>query len=113
MKIIEQKISIEELKELTKKMYGNLVKADVDIAKGLLIVDMAMHADGEKYLLDSGSNQGDLWGINIYPDKEGENMIEFDSMINIRPNEGNMSRYVDDEKIRKQIFDLVLSKIEK
>lgn len=107
MKIVE-KISVAELKEMAQKMFGNMVKADVDVAKKILIVDMEMHVDGEQKLLEQGSEQADLWGINLKPDQFGtESFIEFDSMINIRPRQNNFSRDVSDETVRKQIRDIV------
>lgn len=93
---------------MAERMYGILVKADVDIAKRLLLVDMEMHADGEACLLEKGSSQNDLWGINLHPSHFGsEDFIEFDSMINIRPRQNNPSRDVLDENIRKQIREIV------
>jgi hypothetical protein len=101
-------IPLAELQQMAEKMYGTLVKADVDVAKGALLVDMEMHADGEAYLLENGSSQVDVWGINLQPDKFGtSDFIEFDSMINIRPRQNNPSRDVMDEMIRKQIRDIV------
>ncbi len=109
MKIIDE-ISVTQLKEMASKMYGTLVKAVVDIQKGIIIVDMGMHADGEAQLLEDGSQQKDLWGINLHPDDYGtENFIEFDSMINIRPQQKNPSRDVLDSDIRQQITDIVES----
>ncbi len=93
---------------MAEKMYGTLVKADVDIAQKRVLVDMDMHADGEAYLLDSGSKQDDLWGINLHPDKFGtDDFIEFDSMINIRPRQNNPSRDVLDEAVRQQIRTII------
>jgi hypothetical protein len=105
-------ISVSELQELAKNMYGNLVKGVVDLSQGALIVDAEMHADEEEYLLENGSKQADLWGINLYPDEFGtDEFVEFDSMINIRPRQQNMSRGVEDESIRQQILDLVSKKV--
>jgi hypothetical protein len=102
------KISVAELKKMSEKMFGSIVKADVDLAKKIVIVDMGMHADGEAQLLENGSRQKDLWGINLHPDKYGTpEFIEFDSMINMRPSQGNPSRNVLDEKIRAEIIALV------
>ncbi len=102
------KISVIELREMAEKMYGSIVKADVDLTKGVLLVDMEMHADGEAYLLENGSQQTDLWGINLHPDKFGtDDFIEFDSMINIRPRQNNPSRDVLDENVRNQIREIV------
>ncbi len=101
-------ITVAELSEMAAKMYGNLVKADVDVAKSILVVDMGMHADGEAFLLQQGSQQKDIWGINLHPGDYGTNdFIEFDSMINIRPNQGNLSKDVLDPVIRQKIIDIV------
>lgn len=70
-----------------------------------------MHSDIEKYLLETGSLQEDIWGINLYPDNTKDCFVEFDSMINLRPQMGNFSRGVDDVKIQKLIKDLVYSKV--
>ena len=105
-------ISISELSEMAQKMYGNLVKGVVDLNKNILVVDVEMHVDAEQFLLENGSIQNDLWGINLYPAKfNTDEFIEFDSMINIRPRQNNMSRSVEDEKIRQQIALLVSQKV--
>lgn len=112
MKSIDTTIHIPELVSMAEKMYGNLVKAVVDLQRNTLVVDAEMHADEEQYLLEEGSKQNDLWGINLYPFKFGtDDFIEFDSMINIRPRQQNMSRGVDDPKIREQIIRLVEQKV--
>lgn len=107
MKLVKKKISSNELKKMAMKMFGGLVKAVIDIRKKIMVIDAAMHADEEKYLLETGSKQDDLWGINLYPEAKDEDFIEYDSVINLRPRVGNMSRNVEDEKIKKQIIDIV------
>lgn len=100
--------TVNELQELADKMYGNLVKGVVDINKRVLAIDAEMHVDIEQYFLEQGSTQQDLWGINLHPDKFGTNdFVEFDSMINIRPRQNNMSRNIEDEKIRGTIVGIV------
>lgn len=107
MKLLDQPISLSDLKAIAKHSFGDLVKAVVDVRQGLIVIDASLHADEEAFLLEHGSDQADLWGINIYPDLPGEDMIEFDSMINLRPSYGNMSRSVDDEEIRRKIEAIV------
>lgn len=108
MKLIKDtKISISDLQEMSKKMFGNLVKAVVDIDQKIMVVDAALHADQEEFLLENGSEQQNLWGINIYPELTGEDMIEFDSMINLRPYQNNKSRGVEDPKVREAIIIIV------
>lgn len=111
MKLIDKPIQVTELKNITIKMFGGLVKAVVDIEKKVMVIDASMHADEEAFLLKQGSIQDNLWGINLYPDQMGENFIEFDSMINVRPHQKNFSRSVEDVSIRKQITSLVDSLI--
>ncbi len=107
MKIIRDTISIPDLKEMSQMWYGELVKAVVDVDRGIMAVDGEMHADEEQLLLRDGSKQEHLWGINIYPNKEGDDRIEFDSMINVRPSQHNMSRSVEDETLQKTIRSIV------
>jgi hypothetical protein len=107
MKIIEDKISVQELNEMAGKMFGNLVKAVVDLEKEIMVIDGDLHADEETMLLESGSVQKNLWGINLYPEMEGEDFVEFDSMINLRPAQGNRSRGVDDLELQKKIIAVV------
>lgn len=67
----------------------------------------------EKELLESGSKQENLWGINLYPDDADEDFIEFDSMINLRPSWGNRSRGVDDEQTQAKILNIVNTLVER
>ena len=107
MKIIRDKISLDELKEMSKKMQDSLVKVVVDIERHIMAVDAGMHAEEEEELLADGSLQEHLWGINIYPYEPIDICIEFDSMINMRPSYGNRSRGVDDIKTQEIIKKIV------
>jgi len=107
MKIVSEKISLSELDEMSAKMFGNLVKAVVDTEKGIMAIDAELHADEEALLLENGSEQKNLWGINLYPEMTGDDFIEFDSMINLRPSQNNRSRGVEDEKIQEKIRQIV------
>ena len=87
--------------------FGDMIKAVVDVRQGLVGLDAELHADIEQELLSRGSMQADLWGINLYPEMEGEDFIEFDSLINIRPAQGNRSRDVLNPVVREQIIQTV------
>jgi hypothetical protein len=67
----------------------------------------------EALLLEKGSKQKSLWGINLYPDIQGDDSIEFDSMINMRPSQGNRSRGVADGEIRKKIIEIVAVRVKR
>ena len=111
MKIITTTLSRDELKQMAKATFGNMVKAAVDIDKELIAVDAELHSDLEALLLENGSKQKSLWGINFYPDILGDDFIEFDSMINMRPSQDNKSRGVDNKEIRTKIIGIVAKRI--
>ena len=107
MKQVES-ISLAELEEMSQNMSDELVKAVIDVERRIVVVDAGLHVDEEQYLLEQGSRQEDLWGINLYPDSFGEeDFIEFDSMINIRPAQGNRSRSVEDDAVQEAIREIV------
>ncbi len=87
------------------------VKAVVDVQKKIMTIGGDLHADGEQVLLQEGSRQEDLWGINLHPEESAERWIEFDSMINIRPQQGNRSRHVEDPALQTEIQSIVTSLI--
>ena len=78
-------MSLEELRLIARQQFGDLVKAVVDVESNLMAVGGELHSEEEAVLLDLGSRQRNLWGINLYPDMPGGKWIEFDSMINVRP----------------------------
>ena len=92
---------------MAQQMFGNLVKAVVDVKKEIMVINGELHADEESLLIENGSKQQDLWGINLYPDLVGKGFIEFDSMINLRPSVGNKTRSVDDSHLRIKITQIV------
>ena len=113
MVIVRAKTPIAELRRQAEEMFGNLVKAVVDVKRRIMAVGGELHADEEALLLEDGSSQQDLWGINLYPEFTDERWIEFDSVVNIRPSQGNRSRGVDDPAIRSLIVTIVGELVER
>lgn len=112
MKIIKDTIQISELKEMMKAFSGVFVKAVVDIEKEILAVDAELHADLRELLMEKeNSEHQNVWGINLYPEKTGEDFIEFDSMVNIKPGFGNRTRGVDSPEIRERIKNIVKKRV--
>ena len=106
MRILEEKISREELLQSGVVFGGPMVKGVVDGARKIIAIDAELHADLEQFLLGDGSKQENLWGINLYPE-ETDDFIEYDSMINIRPRQNNRSREVEDPEIRAEVAEVV------
>ena len=102
-----EKITIDELLTMSEKMSEPLVKGVIDVSRHLLVIDAGLHSDEELFLLEQGSKQADLWGINLWPESYGtDEFVEFDSMINIRPSQNNRSRGVEDSAVRQLIYDI-------
>ena len=113
MKIIKETVTTGELKRMAADLFGDLVKAVVDVDRELIALDAELHSDLEALLLENGSAQKSLWGINLYPEMQGDNFIEFDSMINMRPSQGNRSRSVDSGEVREKIIKIVSKRIQR
>lgn len=109
MQIITTSIDRSVLKTLAGERFGDMVKAVVDIEQQVMVIGGELHADEEQLLLEQGSKQQDLWGINLYPDTVTADWLEFDSMINLRPSQGNRSRGVDDSVVQERIRSVVSS----
>ena len=105
--IIKEKISLDALKAIAKERYGDMVKCVVDVEQKIMAIGGDLHADEEAVMLENGSLQENLWGINLYPDLQMPDMVEYDSMINIRPRQNNRSRSVEDETVRVKILEVV------
>ena len=112
-RIVRDAISLAEVRHLAQLRFGDLVKASVDIGRGLMAIGGELHSDEEALLLQDGAVQSDIWGINIYPDEPGDGWIEFDSMINVRPSQGNRSRGVDDPAIQAKIRRVVATLVDR
>lgn len=107
MKVLEKVLDKGDLAKSENVFEGPMVKGVVDVEKQLLALDAGLHADLEKLLLENGSSQDALWGINLWYEDDGEDLIEFDSMINVRPRQGNRTRDVENEDTRKKIVEVV------
>jgi Protein of unknown function (DUF5674) len=100
------------LATLAEAQFGDMVKAVVDVERRVMAIGGELHSDEEAALIEDGSVQKDLWGINLYPAEQGDAWIEFDSMINIRPSQGNRSRNVEDSALQDLIRQIVTALVE-
>lgn len=107
MTILKKTITREELNTFYNHCFGDMIKGVVDVADRILAIDAELHADLEALLLSNGAAQENLWGINLWPEEDDEDFVEFDSLINIRPWQGNRGRDVSDPEIQRQIIEVV------
>ncbi|MDO8475738.1 MAG: DUF5674 family protein [Candidatus Rokubacteria bacterium] len=107
IRIVMAPVSLDELRSMAAEQFGDFVKAVVDVRRGIMAIGGELHADEEALLLEDGARQADLWGINLYPGRAPGELIEFDSMINVRPSQSNRSRGVEDPSVRRQIEGVV------
>lgn len=105
---INKKATQEEIKKMAKDFDG-YIKVVVDIFQEILAGGGKRHFDGEQKLLAGGSKQQNLWGGGV--DLETKE-IDYNSIINLRPNQDNPSRDIMSSEIRKEfdriVKDLVL-----
>lgn len=105
--IVDSPINIDILKKIAAEQFGDFVKAVIDVEREMMAIGGELHADEEVKLSETGSKRKSMWGINLYPEKSGDDFIEFDSMINIKPQYNNRSRGVEDLTIQEKIKSVV------
>lgn len=93
------KDEIEKLKEV----FDVYIKTVIDLEKKVCSAGMDRHFEGEKILMEQGSKQSDVWGGGV--DLETK-VVDFNSFINIRPNDNNTSNEIQDAGVRKAYEEL-------
>jgi len=101
--IAREPIDKETLNALAKEWHITLVKGVADISRAIVALGGEWHIDANNRLIEDGSEQKNLWGFNIYPKEHGNKAIEYNSLINIRPMQGNRSMEIMDEETRKAV----------
>ncbi len=109
MKIVKDTIEVAELQEICKNgIFVEVVKAVIDIEKGIMAIDAEMHADLADSLAEQEhSRHENLWGVNLYPAQVGDAFIVFTSFINIKPGFGNKSMGIDDPKVKEKVITII------
>lgn len=103
--VITEPATSEQIKKMSSP-FGNYLKVVVDTEKEILAGGAEMHVDEEQLLLEYGCKQSNLWGGGV--DLE-TGKIDYNSMINQRPNQGNPSRDVSDSKTRDKMDKVIKS----
>src|SRR3990172_7857538 len=104
--LISEPIATDALQTLVERFFEDMVKYVVDVERGVAAVGGELHADAEALLLEDGSSQEHLWGANYYPGRGPDGCIEYTSLINIRPSQGNPSMVVLDEGVQARVRDI-------
>ena len=92
---------------MAEENYGDMAKAVVDIEKEIMAIGGEFHSDASVVLIEQeGSSQEDIWGINIYPEKEKNEWLEFNSLINIKPLKNNRDVEIESEEIKDKIKNI-------
>ena len=105
--VLDRPIERAELDRLVGAHFTGMVKLVADLRRRLVALGGELHADAEALLLEQGSRQEDLWGANYYPGRGEEGCIEFTSLINIRPSDGNRGMLIEEGGIRDAVRSIV------
>lgn len=108
IKIIDKKITESELREIAKDFYIDMIKGVVDIKQEILAMGGEYHVDANAILIKNGSKQQNIWGFNWYFDKTQDERIEYISLINIRPAQGNRAMEIQDASLRDAMKTIIL-----
>lgn len=109
--VLHKRISSHDLKALVERFFEDMAKYVVDVQRGVAAVGGELHADAETVLLEDGSAQADLWGANYYPGRGPDACIEYTSLINIRPSQGNPAMEIQAEETRGRVREITFALI--
>ena len=104
--VLDSPATEDQLKAM-REAFSDYIKVVADVASGKLAGGGELHHDCEQILLEQGSRQKDLWGGGV---DLATKTVEFNSLTNIRPAEGNPSQEILDPKIREE-FENIVSKL--
>lgn len=82
MRIVRAPLSPAEIRAFADDIFGDMIKVVVDVRRGWLIAGAVQHADGERQLLELGSQLEDVWGACVFPTRQDGAAVEYTSMIN-------------------------------
>lgn len=100
---INKPFTEKEIKKLSEE-FETYIKTVIDIDKKVCSAGANRHFENEAILLKQGSTQSQLWGGGIDLTTLA---IDNNSMINIRPNDNNLSNEIQDSEIRNKFEDLM------
>jgi len=101
--LIDRNVTDEQLAEMLEAL-DTYVKLAVDVETRILAGGGELHADCEAALIENGSEQKNVWGADWFPHSKE---VTFESLINIRPRDGNSSLEVQSVDLRNRIEEIV------
>jgi len=103
MEFVDKILTKDEIVNL-QKVYGDYVKLTIDLEKEWLVAGSALHADGEKVLLERGGGQDNIWGGGINFESK---QIDATAVLNLRPRLKNNSLEILDAQRREKFIGIV------
>jgi hypothetical protein len=86
-----------------------MIKGTVDIEHNKVAIGGDYHLESCELLIEQGSNHSNVWGFNIRFEENPKGVLEFDSLVNIKPNLGNKSRSIENPEIIKKATEIIHS----
>ena len=106
--IVTDKARPQQIQEMLQVLQ-TYIKLAVDVHRRVLAGGGEMHADCEAVLLEDGSQQPDIWGADWIPASKD---VRFESLINLRPRQGNRALTITDSQLRTTIESIVRERLE-
>lgn len=98
---------MEEVRTLAEEWYGTMIKGTVDIIENKVALGGDYHIETFALLDRDGSKHANIWGFNIRFDEDTAEILEFDSLVNIKPAFGNKSRSVENPEVIEKATKII------
>jgi len=114
IQIVEGHIHLGAVKILAKETYEYMIKGTVDVVREVVALGGQYHRDSADLLVLNGSLGNDVWGFNVvFDESEQGYFLEYDSMVNIKPNLSNNKREILDQGVRDKVKAIIEKQVKK
>ena len=110
--LLKNTTSINDVRILAQEDYGTMIKGTVDIVEKKVALGGDYHMETCELLVENGSNHTNIWGFNIRFDEGQGELLEFDSLVNIKPAIGNKNRSIENPETIQEATKIIHSWIQ-
>lgn len=110
--LLEKPVSMNDVRVFAQEDYGTMIKGTVDIVENKVAIGGDYHMETCELLVEHGSSHQNIWGFNIRFEENQAGILEFDSLVNIKPALGNKSRSVENPEVIEKATEIIHSWIE-
>lgn len=100
-------MTMDEVRKLAEAWYGTMIKGTVDTELEKVALGGDYHIESCEMLVRNGSKHENVWGFNIRFEENPDGVLEFHSMVNLKPAVGNKKQTIENQAIADRCEDII------